>query len=106
MFKVSIWQHLLHSEEEFIKYLSNAGFKIPSDYNFENIWDDEYDLDGGRLIFEINQTDLSELIFHSEIDAEISKLKEKTKNSSKKLKDREDISAPEVPSGVIKKSLL
>lgn len=62
MFKVSIWQHLLHSEEEFIKYLSNAGFKIPSDYNFENIWDDEYDLDGGRLIFEINQTDLSELI--------------------------------------------
>ncbi len=62
MFKVSIWQHLLHSEEEFIKYLSNAGFKIPSDYNFENIWDDEYDLDGCRLIFEINQTDLSELI--------------------------------------------
>lgn len=62
MFKVSIWQHLLHSEEEFIKHLSNAGFKIPSDYNFENIWDDEYDLDGGRLIFEINQTDLSELI--------------------------------------------
>jgi hypothetical protein len=62
VFKVSIWQHLLHSEEEFIKYLSNAGFKIPSDYNFENIWDDEYDLDGGRLIFEINQTDLSELI--------------------------------------------
>jgi hypothetical protein len=60
--KVSIWQHLLHTEREFIKYLSNAGFKISSDYEFESIWDDEDNCDGGKLIFDINKTDLPTLI--------------------------------------------
>ena len=52
----------MHTEREFIKYLSNAGFKIPSDYKFESIWDDEDNCDGGKLIFDINKTDLPTLI--------------------------------------------
>ena len=37
MIKVSVTQHLINSEEEFIKELSKSEFSVPNEYSFENI---------------------------------------------------------------------
>ena len=62
MIKVCIWQHLLHSESQFIDELLGGGFDIPDKYSFEKIYDEDDEDDGSRLIFDLNEVDVDSLI--------------------------------------------
>ena len=62
MIKVRVTQHLINSEEEFIKELSKSEFSLPNEYSFENIYDEDDDEDGSILIFEVNEKELETLI--------------------------------------------
>ena len=46
MIKVCIWQHLLHSENQFIDELLGCGFDVPNKHSFEKIYDEDDEDDG------------------------------------------------------------
>lgn len=62
MIKVSVTQHLINSEEEFVQELSRFEFSVPNEYSFENIYDESDTKDGGILVFEVNEKDIESLI--------------------------------------------
>ena len=62
MIKVCIWQHLLHSENQFIDELLGSGFDVPNKHSFEKIYDEDDEDDGSRLIFDLNEEDVNSLI--------------------------------------------
>ena len=41
MIKVKVMQHLIHSEKEFVKELSKYTFKVPKNYSFDNLYNED-----------------------------------------------------------------
>jgi len=62
MIKVSVTQHLIHTEEEFVQELSKTEFSVPNEYSFSNIYDESDTEDGSILVFEVNERDIESLI--------------------------------------------
>ena len=59
MIKVKVMQHLIHSEKEFVKELSKSTFKVPKNYSFDNLYDEDDALDGATLIFDLDKKDIN-----------------------------------------------
>tara|TARA_B100000780_G_C21080301_1_gene434986 strand:+ start:1011 stop:1304 length:294 start_codon:yes stop_codon:yes gene_type:complete len=62
MIKVSVTQHLINAEEEFLQELSKSEFTVPNKYSFSNIYDESDAKDGSILIFEVHEKDIESLI--------------------------------------------